>query len=244
MVVVNRFSYVKATINMNDAAEIDRNHVDKTQPFEIGNWQPNYDKLVLAHKNVDGTVSFDAIKLPQIPNYKAVINNPTSTLFTVSFIALPKTTMPASNDVKPVTIEVTKPIVAKTEHKAITPIAIKTIDLLNDVVPTPSDVSTWHVANELERDTYRVSNGKYTVELPHISNAQLHVIANDSTKDSVFFTYKGQNVKYIFNIKFVNGHYLLTTYEIKSGKLVKLIDCNFVESSKMIETILEWLQLK
>lgn len=102
----------------------------------------------------------------------------------------------------------------------------------------------WQVTNELKQDIYLVSNGKYTVELPHISNAQLHVIANDSTKDSVFFTYKGQNVKYIFNIKFVNGHYLLTTYEIKSGKLVKLIDCNFVESSKMIETILDWLQLK
>lgn len=243
-------SYVKATINMNDNVEIYNHHVDKTQPFEIGNWQPNYNKMVLAHENADGTVSFDAIKLPQIPNYKAIINNPTSNLFTVSFMALPKTTIPASNDVKPVetvtpvTIEVTKPIVAKTEHKAITPIAIKTIDLLNDVVPTPSDVSTWHVTNELERDTYRVSNGKYTVELPHISNAQLHVIANDSTKDSVFFTYKGQNVKYIFNIKFVNGHYLLTTYKIKSGKLVKLIDYNVIKSSKMSDLILDWIRLK
>src|SRR5699024_8853119 len=99
-------SYVKATINMTDVG-IDRHHVDKTKPFEIGNWQPNYDKLVLAHINADGTVSFDAIKLPQIPNYKAVEKtivdpiNPARALFAVSFMALPKPVAPVINDTKP-----------------------------------------------------------------------------------------------------------------------------------------------
>ena len=94
-----------------------------------------------------------------------------------------------------------------------------------------------------KQDTYRVSNGKYTVELPHISNTQLHVIANNSTNDSILFSYKGQNSEYVFKIKFVNGHYLLTTYKIKSGKLVKLIDYNFIKSSKMSDFILDWFQL-
>lgn len=261
-------SYVKATINMTDVG-IDRHHVDKTKPFEIGNWQPNYDKLVLAHINADGTVSFDAIKLPQIPNYKAVVKtivdpiNPARALFAVSFMALPKPVAPVINDTKPagtvspakpVAIEVAKPI--KTEPKiATTPKVIdlsadvvtttpKTIDLSDDAVVTTPKETTWKVTNEPDQDTYRVSNGKYIVELPHISNAQLHVIANDSTKDSVLFTYKGQNTKYVFNIKFVDGHYLLTTYEIKSGKLVKLIDYNFIKSSKMIDVISDWLKLK
>lgn len=166
-------------------------------------------------------------------------------------MALPKPVAPAINDVKPAetvtpvtpaTTEVAKPI--KTEPKvATTP---KTIDLSDEddaVTVTPKE-TTWHVADEPDQDTYHVSNGQYAVELPHINNAQLHVIANDSTKDSVLFTYKGQNNKYVFNIKFANGHYLLTTYKIKSGKLVKLIDYNFIKTSKMIDVILDWINLK
>ena len=184
-----------------------------------------------------------------MPSYKTVVKtvaspvNPASTLFAVSFMALPKSVTPAPNDVKPaetvspatpVAIEVAKPI--KTEPKA--------IDLSNDVVATTPKETIWQVVDEPSKDTYHVSNDKYAVELPHISNAQLHVIANDSTKDSILFGYKGQNSKYVFKIKFVNGHYLLTTYKIKSGKLVKLIDYNFIKSSKMIDVILDWLQLE
>ena len=234
--------YLQGTVLINATDDITEHHIDTTKPYKLSDtWQPNYDKLVLAHKNADGSVSFDDIQLPQIPGYKAVVKtvtnpvNPASALFTVSFMALPKTVTPVQNDAKPakivtpakpVAIEVAKPI--KTEPK----------------VATTPDVSTWHVADEPDQDTYHVSNGQYAVELPHISNAQLHVIANDSTKDSILFTYKRQNSKYVFNIKFVNGHYLLTTYKIKSGKLVKLIDYNFIKSSKMIDVILAWLQLE
>lgn len=116
--------------------------------------------------------------------------------------------------------------------------------LSNDIVTTTPKETTWQVADEPNQDTYHISNGKYTVELPHISNAQLHVLANDSAKDSILFTYKGQNTKYVFHIKFANGHYLLTTYKIKSGKLIKLIDYNFIKSSKMIDAILGWLKLQ
>ena len=259
-------SYAQGTVLINSTDDITEHHIDTTKKNKLSDtWQPNYDNLVLAHKNANGTVSFDDIQLPQIPGYKTVASpvNPARALFAVSFMALPKPIAPAINDVepdktvtpvKPVAIEVAKPI--KTEPKvtttpkvidlsddevAVTP---KTIDLSDDVVTTTPEVSTWHVSNEPDQDTYHVSNGQYAVELPHISNAQLHVIANDSTKDSVLFTYKGQNSKYVFNIKFVNGHYLLTTYKVKSGKLVKLINYNFVKSSKMIDVILDWIKLK
>ena len=271
--------YLQGTVLINGTDNITEHHIDTTKTNKLSDtWRPNYDKLVLAHKNSDGSVSFDDIQLPQIPGYKTVANlvNPATALFAVSFMALPKPVAPAINNVKtaktvtPVTPEATEAAeLIKTEAKtAATPKAIdlsndavattpkvidlsndavtiapKVIDLSNDAVTTP-DVSTWQVADEPSHDTYHVSNGQYVVELPHISNAQLHVITNDSTKDSILFTYMGQNRKYVFNIKFVDGHYLLTTYKIKSGKLVKLIDYNFVKSSKMIEVILDWINLK
>ena len=248
--------YLQGTVLINATYGIAYHHIDTTKTYKLSDtWQPNYDKLVLAHKNADGSVSFDAIRLPKIPGYKSSVKtipnpvNPARALFAVSFMALPKPVTSVPNDTKPAetfspatpaTTEVTEPI--KTEPKvATTP---KIIDLSNDVVATKPDVSTWQVADEPNQNTYHVSNGKYAVELPHISNAQLHVIANDSTKDSILFGYKGQNSKYVFKIKFVNGHYLLTTYKIKSGKLVKLIDYNFIKSSKMIDVILDWLQLE
>ena len=199
------------------------------------------DSSIGAYRKTGNDYKFASFVLPKIPGYKAVVKtvanpvNPASTLFAVSFMALPKPATSVPNDTKPVetvtpatpaTTEVAEPI--KTEPK----------------VATTPDVSTWQVADEPDQDTYHVSNGQYAVELPHISNAQLHVIANDSTKDSILFGYKGQNSKYVFKIKFVNGHYLLTTYKIKSGKLVKLIDYNFIKSSKMIDVILDWLQLE
>ena len=231
----------------------------------------SYD-LVKAHVDKNGVASFDDIQLPQIPGYKTFVKtvaspvNPARALFAVSFMALPKPVAPAINDTKPAetvtpeapaTTEVAEPI--KTELKVVTS-AAKVINLSNDVVATTPKVidlsdeddavtvtpkeATWQVADEPDQDTYRVSNDQYAVELPRISNAQLHVIVNNSTKDSVLFTYKGQNDKYVFNIKFINGHYLLTTYKIKSGKLVKLIDYNFVKASKMIDVILDWINLK
>ena len=250
-------SYAQGTVLINGTDDITEHHIDTTKQNKLSDtWRPNYEKLVLTHKNSDGTVSFDKVQLPKIQGYKTIVKNasspvnPTNNLFAVSFIALSKPVAPTINDVKPdktvtpeapVAIEVAKSI--KTEAKAATS-AAKVINLSNDAVTTTPDVSTWQIADELEHDTYRVSNGQYEVELPHISNAQLHVIANDSTKDSVLFTYKGQNSKYVFNIKFANGHYLLTTYKVKSGKLVKLIDYNFIKSSKMIDVILDWIKLK
>ena len=245
-------SYAQGTVLINETDDITKHHIDTTKKNKLSDtWRPTYDKLVLAHKNSDGTVSFDKVQLPKIPGYKTSVKtayspaNHANALFAVSFMALPKPVAPAINDTKPAetvslaTPELAKPI--KTEPKATAP---KVIDLSNDIVATIPDVSTWQVADEPNQNTYHVSNGKYAVELPHISNAQLHVITNDSTKDSILFTYKGQNNKYVFNIKFANGHYLLTTYKIKSGKLIKLIDYNFVKSSKMIDAILGWLKLQ
>ena len=241
-------------------ADMATHKLDMAMPYELSQWEPikkedgSYD-LVKAHVDKNGVARFDNVDLPQIPGYKTMVKtasspvNHANALFAVSFMALPKPVTPAINDVKPaetvtpeapVAIEVAKPI--KTEPKVT--IIPKTINLSNGAVSIAPKETTWQVANNLEHNTYHVSNGKYTVELPHISNAQLHVIANDSTKDSILFTYKGQNTKYAFDIKFVNGHYLLTTYKIKSGKLVKLIDYNFVKSSKMIDIILDWLQFR
>ena len=226
-------------------------------------WVPNGDKLVDAVIKNDSAV-FNKVLIPQIAGYKAHLDDTKVTVaklangshaalsqLFVSFMALPKPATSVLKDTKPaeivtpatpVDIEVAKLI--KTKPKATISVTPKVIDLSNDVVATAPDVSTWHVADEPDQDTYHVSNGQYAVELPHISNTQLHVIANDSTKDSILFTYKGQNNKYVFKIKFANGHYLLTTYKIKSGTLVKLIDYNFIKSSKMIDVILDWLRLK
>ena len=304
-------SYAQGTVLINATEDITKHHIDTTKPNKLSNiWRPSYDKLVLAHKNSDGSVSFDAIRLPKVPCYKAIVKtianpaNLTNALFAVSFMALPKPATPALNDVKlaktvslaapgttkvvktepkittsitpkvidlsnnviattPKTIDPSNDAVATTpktidlsnDAVATTPKTIdlsddaaattpKTIDLSNDAAATTPDMSTWQVADEPDQDTYHVSNGQYAVELPHISNAQLHVIANDSTKDSILFSYKGQNSKYVFKIKFANGHYLLTTYKVESDKLVKLIDYNFVSSSKIINVILDWLKLK
>ena len=233
---------------------------DVTSSFTIDGVKQIEQSYVLRN----GNYNFAGIKLPKVPGYTAHIKpvsiNPNMRLFAVSFIALPKPVTLTPNNVEPaktVTPATTETAeLIKTESKvATTP---KTINLSDDIVATtPKTINlsdyivtnapkeaTWQVVNEPEQDTYRVSNGKYTVELPHINNTQLHVLANNSTKDSILFTYKGQNTKYVFSIKFVNGHYLLTTYEIKSGKLVKLIDYNFIKSSKMSDLILDWLKLK
>ena len=169
--------YLQGTVLINSKYDITKHHIDTTKPYKLSDtWQPNYDKLVLAHKNSDGSVSFDDIQLPKVPGYKAVVKtvanpvNPASTPFAVSFMALPKPATSVPNDTKPaetvspstpVTIEIAKPI--KTEPKVTISATPKVIDLSNDVVATTPDVSTWQVADEPDQDTYQVSNGKYAV---------------------------------------------------------------------------------
>ena len=291
--------YLQGTVLINATNNIDDHHIDTTKPNKLTDtWQPNYNKLVLAHKNNDGTVSFDAVQLPKVPGYKAVIRyespkvaeaiNPRAMLFRVSYIAIPKKPIePTVKPDEPTAITPIKPTVKPIESTAkpdeptaITPIKPATKLDKPDVTPSKPDVQNhlsdrntqtpvtvadnavvsqnvdsvdfdWKIDTKMGFDNgkrqavaFEVSNSDYSLNLPYVNNSKLHLIKQYTTKDAVSFAYVGQNSEYVFNIKFVNGHYLLTTYKIKSGKLVKLIDYNFVKSSKMIKVILDWLQLK
>ena len=91
--------YLQGTVLINGTGDIAYHHIDTTKPNKLSDtWQPNYDKLVLAHKNSDGSVSFDAIQLPQIPGYKAhlVRNKLNPAMLMVSFMAVPTETKPSN----------------------------------------------------------------------------------------------------------------------------------------------------
>ena len=248
-------SYIQGTVLINATDDITKHHIDTTKPNEISStWQPNYDKLVLAHKNADGTVSFDDVQLPKIPGYKTVIrpkvpkvteainpSNPRAMLFRVSYIAIP-----SEPDVTPSKSDVQDHASDRDVQTSV--IVVDDAAASQNVDPVDFD---WKITEKMGFDNgkrqvvgYKVFNSYYSLNLPYVNNRKLHLVKQYTTKDAVSFAYMGQNTKYVFNIKFVNGHYLLTTYKIKSGKLVKLIDYNFIKSSKMIDVILDWLQLE
>ena len=220
-------SYVKATINMNADVGIDRHHVDKTQPFEIGNWQPNYDKLVLAHKNADGTVSFDEVHLPKIPGYKARIKpvsiNPNMMLFSVSFMALPQVTPDVTQKVtpkpaKPAPIEIQVPVET---HDSLSNFTLTTIDPISDTFvfnSIESNELTWQIDNKNLNNNvpYHLTNTIYKLRLPRFSNYELHLVKRGTTQDSVSFVYvnKQTQLNYVFNLKIQDNKYYLTVGKI------------------------------
>lgn len=145
-------SYVQGTVLINATEDITKHHIDTTKPYKLSDtWQPNYDKLVLAHKNSDGSVSFDAIQLPKVPGYKAhlVRNKINPAMLMVSFIAVPTENKPST----PVEATPSKPS-APTDHtnnSAWTGLEHKVVNALNQ-----SD-SGW---------TMPENNSTYTVEVP------------------------------------------------------------------------------
>lgn len=145
-------SYAQGTVLINATDDITEHHIDTTKPYKLSDtWQPNYDKLVLAHKNSDGSVSFDAIQLPKVPGYKAYIvpNKSNSALFTVSFIAVPTENKPST----PVEETPSKPSAPtdNSSNSAWTDLKHKVVNTLNQ-----SD-SGW---------TMPENNSTYTVEVP------------------------------------------------------------------------------
>ena len=91
-------SYLQGTVLINATYGIAHHHIDTTKLYTLSDtWKPNYDKLVLAHKNSDGSVSFDAIQLPKVPGYKAHIvpNKINPALFMVSFMTVPTENKPS-----------------------------------------------------------------------------------------------------------------------------------------------------
>ena len=144
--------YLQGTVLINATSDITEHHIDTTKPNKLSNtWQPNYDKLVLAHKNSDGSVSFDAIQLPKVPGYKAYIvpNKSNPALFTVSFIAVPTENKPST----PVEETPSKPSAPtdNSSNSAWTDLKHKVVNTLNQ-----SD-SGW---------TMPENNSTYTVEVP------------------------------------------------------------------------------
>lgn len=145
-------SYAQGTVLINATDDIAEHHIDTTKPNKLSDtWQPNYDKLVLAHKNSDGSVSFDAIQLPKVPGYKAYIvpNKSNPALFTVSFIAVPTENKPST----PVEETPSKPSAPtdNSSNSAWTDLKHKVVNTLNQ-----SD-SGW---------TMPENNSTYTVEVP------------------------------------------------------------------------------
>lgn len=105
--------YTQGTVLINATDDITQHHIDTTKPYQVSKtWQLDGSKLVLAHKNANGTADFDEIALPQIPGYKANITypdkaNPASIL--VSFMALPMPLAPKVDSQK----DISKPAKAK-----------------------------------------------------------------------------------------------------------------------------------
>lgn len=145
-------SYVQGTVLINATDDITKHHIDTTKPYKLSDtWQPNYDKLVLAHKNSDGSVSFDAIQLPKVPGYKAhlVRNKINPAMLMVSFIAVPTENKPST----PVEETPSKPSAPtdNSSNSAWTDLKHKVVNTLNQ-----SD-SGW---------TMPENNSTYTVEVP------------------------------------------------------------------------------
>ena len=166
--------YLQGTVLINATYGIAHHHIDTTKPYKLSDtWQPNYDKLVLAHKNSDGSVSFDAIQLPKVPGYKAYIVpnklNPAS--FTVSFMAVPTENKPST----PAEETPSKPSAstAPTENKPSTPA---------EETPSKPSAPTDHTSNSAWSDLKRkvvnalnqadlgwtmpADNSTYKVEVP------------------------------------------------------------------------------
>ena len=171
--------YLQGTVLINATYGIAHHHIDTTKPYKLSDtWQPNYDKLVLAHKNSDGSVSFDAIQLPKVPGYKAYIVpnklNPAS--FTVSFMAVPTENKPST----PAEETPSKPS-APTDHtsnSAWSDLKRKVVNALNQADlgwTMPADNSTYKVEVPTDDATIDLSDLVIAEPVHAQTRTQIHV---------------------------------------------------------------------
>ena len=195
--------YLQGTVLINATDDITKHHIDMTKPNIISDtWQPNYNKLVLAHKNSDGSVSFDAIRLPKVPGYKAKVSK-NNGLLLVSYLALvPK-----------------KPKIDTNLHEPQFSNKLVTTNAVNSNIVVKSDM-------------YQIANGDHNWQLPVIKSYELKFATNKNQIIFAYTKNKQYNYRFVLTFKdgqyhlatFDKQNKLRKTYSIKSyKKLAKII---------------------
>ena len=195
--------YAQGTVLINATDDITKHHIDTTKPNKLSDiWQPNYDKLVLAHKNADGTVSFDDIQLPKVPGYKAKVNR--------------------NNDLLMVSYLVFAPEKPETNNN------LNELQFSNKLA-TNSTVQSNIV---VQSDMYQVVNDDHNWQLPVIKSYDLKFATNKNQIIFAYTKDKQYNYRFVLTFKdgqyrlttFDKQGKLLKTYSIKSyKKLAKII---------------------
>jgi hypothetical protein len=185
-------SYVQGTVLINATG---KHRIDTTKPYKLSDtWQPNYDKLVLAHKNADGTVSFDNVQLPKVPGYKAKVNR-NNGLLMVSYLVFAPEKPETNNNLN--------------ELQFSNKLATNSTVQFNSAVKSNIIVKS---------DMYQVVNDDHNWQLPVIKSYDLKFATN---KNQIIFAYtKDKQYNYRFVLTFKDGQYRLTTFD-KQGKLLK-----------------------
>lgn len=196
--------YLQGTVLINAIYDITEHHIDTTKPYTLSDtWQPNYDKLVLAHKNDDGTVSFDKVQLPKVPGYKAKVAR-NNGLLLVSYLAL-----------------------APEKPKIDT--ALNELQFSNKLATNNAVESNLIV----ESNMYKVVNDDHNWQLPVIKSYELKFVTNKNQITFAYTKDKQYDYRFVLTFKdgqyhlatFDKENKLLKTYSIKSyEKLTKIID--------------------
>lgn len=187
--------YLQGTVLINATYGIAYHHIDTTKPYKLSDtWQPNYDKLVLAHKNSDGSVSFDKVQLPKVPGYKAKVTRNNGLLLVNYLVFAPE--KPATNN-------------------NLNELQFSNKLATNSAVQFNSTVKSNIV---IKSDMYQVVNDDHNWQLPVIKSYDLKFVTN---KNQIIFAYtKDKQYNYRFVLTFKDGQYRLTTFN-KQGKLIK-----------------------
>ncbi|WP_283605606.1 BspA family leucine-rich repeat surface protein [Lactobacillus gallinarum] len=207
-------SYVQGTVLINATGNIAEHRIDTTKPYKLSDtWQPNYDKLVLAHKNADGTVSFDNVQLPKVPGYKAkVIRN--NGLLLVNYLVFAPEKLEANNNLSELQFS----------NKLATNSAVQFNSAIKSNIVVKSDM-------------YQVVNDDHNWQLPVIKSYDLKFVTN---KNQIIFAYtKDKQYNYRFVLTFKDGQYRLATFD-KQNKLLKTYS---IKSYKKLAKIIHSLVL-
>lgn len=100
--------------------------------------------------------------------------------------------------------------------------------------------SAWHIKDEATTDTtYTVVNPEHELQLPRFTGYTLRLVKHDVTRDAISFVYVNPNktLKYIFNIKFANGKYILTIGKVTEDGIIQLEKVTFSDYKQLIALI-------
>ena len=204
--------YLQGTVLINATYDITAHHIDTTKRYKLSDtWQPNYDKLVLAHKNSDGSVSFDIVRLPKVPGYKAKVSK-NNGLFMVNYLVFAPEKPETNNNLNELQFS----------NKLVT----------NSTVQFNSTIKSNIV---IKSNMYQVVNDDHNWQLPVIKSYELKFATN---KDQIIFAYtKDKQYNYRFVLIFKDGQYHLATFD-KQNKLRKTYSIkSYKELTKIINAL-------